>query len=323
MKNFRFALRGMVVILCLLCSCSHGEKESAGQVVTEEDVMDDKAADKETPGNDEEENPGTKPDLSLPEDDEEDSSGPTEEEPAPSSSDKEGTDKESAEDDPSIPEETSKFLVLQINELRTEYANPKAEFIEFKILSAGNLSGVRVFVASNYKNPLIYEFAPVEVKKGEYVVLHLRTMDEASSVNEYGNNLSESGGADSSAHARDFWIPGKEKLLRKTDIVYVLDNDDNIMDAVLIAEKPDLVWPTLSKQDCFPAVAEFLFNNGAWKSADGGIPAPQDAVSSANTSQTQTICRDEAVKDTNTAADWYIAAKSCLTPGMKNNPKRL
>ena len=317
--------------------------ESGEQVLIEEDVKDDEAAtDKETPGKEKEENPGVKQDPPLSGDDERETDGeeepvespvddPTVEDPPDSSSHEEEPPVDdppgpSLPDDgtePSLPDETLKILALQINELRTEYVKPKAEFIEFKILSSGNLGGVRVFVASNYKNPLLYEFAPVEVKTGEYVVLHLRTFDEAISVDEYGDDIAASGGTDSSVTARDFWIPGNAELLRKTDVVYVLDQDDNVMDAVLIAEKSDSVWPLLSKQDCFPATVEFLFNKGAWKSADGKTPVPADAVSSAKTTSTQTICRDEEVKDGNTAADWYITAKSSSTPGLQNNPKRL
>ncbi|MDR2477833.1 MAG: hypothetical protein LBD48_00820 [Treponema sp.] len=63
---------------------------------------------------------------------------------------------------------------LQINEMRTEYASSssRSEFIEFKILKAGNLGALRVYITGNYKNPLVYEFSPIEVSENEYLVLH-------------------------------------------------------------------------------------------------------------------------------------------------------
>jgi hypothetical protein len=206
---------------------------------------------------------------------------------------------------------------LVINELRTEYSKPKAEFIEFKTKTAGNLGAMRVFIAGNYKSPMVYEFLPVEVSEGEYMVLHLRTTEE-SCKDEYGNDLTESGGTDSSPTARDFWVPDSTKVLHKTDAVYVLDQDDRVLGAVMISESPDSWW----NKDYFAEAAEFLFNQGAWKSPDGKICRPADAVNSNGTTNTRTICRDETVEDTHTATDWYITATSSATPGKTNNPKR-
>jgi len=206
---------------------------------------------------------------------------------------------------------------LQINELRTESSKPKAEFIELKMLSDGNLGALRVYVAGNYKNPLLYEFGPVEVKEGEYVVLHLRTYED-SCVDELGESLDESGGTDSCSTARDFWISGSTKLLHKTDAVYVLEQDDKVLDAVMISEKPDPLW----SKNYFTDAAGFLFSKGAWKSPAGTVCSPADAVISSATTLTRSICRDEKVENTHTAADWYITANSGATPGKENNPKR-
>ena len=210
---------------------------------------------------------------------------------------------------------------MQINELRTEYSNSKdiqkAELIEFKMLSDGNLGALRVFVAGNDKNPMLYEFAPVEVKAGEYVVLHLRTLSVLDK-DEIGENLNESGGKDACPTARDFWVAGISKLLHKTDAVYVLDQEDHVLDAVMIAEKPDPLW----NRSYFTEAAEFLFRKGAWKSPAGTVCSPADAVISSATTLTRSICRDESVENTHTAADWYITVNSGATPGKENNTKR-
>jgi len=209
---------------------------------------------------------------------------------------------------------------LQINELRTEYSKPKVEFIEFKIHKSGNMGALRVFVVGNNQNPLVYEFEPVEVGKGDYVALHLRNPEE-SCRDEYGANLNESGGTDSSPTARDFWVPGLNKLLHKTDAIYVLDQDNKVLDAVMIAENPSSAWDNADLAEA----AEFLFKKGAWKSSGGTICSPANAVDSSkiNTAITRSISRDETVANTNTAADWYITANSGATPGQTNNPRRL
>jgi hypothetical protein len=206
---------------------------------------------------------------------------------------------------------------LVINELCAEYSKPRTEFIEFKMKTAGNLGGMRVFMAGNSKLEL-YEFQPVEVKANEFVVLHLRTV-EAACKDEYGGKLNESGGKNSSPEARDFWMPDNAKKLHKANsIVYVLDQDDKVLASAMIAEKPDPVWAKKHLEEA----ANFLFTKDAWKSADGKACRPSDAVSSAGTTATRTICRNEKKANTNAAADWYITATSGLTPGKPNNEKR-
>jgi len=210
---------------------------------------------------------------------------------------------------------------LVINEICTEYSNPKAEFIELKMRSTGNLGAMRLVILGNTNaaRKTTYEFLPVEVKKDEYVVLHLRTLDP-SSKDEYGSNLSESGGIDSSPTARDFWIPGSGKLIHKTSVIYVLDQDDRVLAAAMISEEEGDTW----QKDYFAEAAEFLFSQDAWKSPDGKVCRPSDAVISRRTTNTQTICRDEEKpENTKTALDWYITARSSATPGGLNNPRRL
>jgi len=209
---------------------------------------------------------------------------------------------------------------LVINEICTEYTNPRTEFIEFKMMTSGNLGAMRVFILGNTNaaKQTVFEFSPVEVNKGQYVILHLRTPDN-NCKNEYGDNLSLSSGSNSSPEARDFWIPGNSKLIHKAaTAIYVLDQDNRVLAAVMISEKPDSSWG----KDYLAEAAEFLFRQGAWKSAEGRVCRPVDAVISADTTATRTINRDEKAANTNTAADWYIVDKSNQTPGKPNSEKR-
>jgi hypothetical protein len=207
---------------------------------------------------------------------------------------------------------------LLITELRTEYSKPKAEFVEFKTLAAGNLGALRLFITGNTKSPLVFDFPPVEVAAGEYILIHLRTTEEGT-ADEAGSDLNLSGGTDSVQGARDFWVPGSVKLLRKTDTVYFLDQDDRVIDAVMMSENPDPWWA----KEHFAAAAEMLKEKGAWAAPDSGVPGPQDAVITAaiNTAMTKSISRNEAAADTNTAADWFITAKDGISPGRKNSVK--
>ncbi|MCL2192021.1 MAG: hypothetical protein FWB78_01320, partial [Treponema sp.] len=59
---------------------------------------------------------------------------------------------------------------LLINELRTESSATRSEFIEFRMLTAGNLDGVRVFIyrSGGGRTPIIFEFPGTEVMADEY-----------------------------------------------------------------------------------------------------------------------------------------------------------
>jgi hypothetical protein len=213
----------------------------------------------------------------------------------------------------------NRMPALVINEIRTENSNPRAEFIEFKMKSAGNLGAMRLFILGNTNatRETIYEFKPIEVKEGEYVTLHLRTL-EADCRDEYGDDLTESGGRDSSPTGRDLWMPGNTKLIHKTSVIYVLDQDDRVLDAVMMSENPDSWWI----KDYFADAAYFLHQQGAWKAPDGKIGSPADAIITGRTTNTRTICRDETVENSKTSADWYITVSSGATPGRINNPNR-
>jgi hypothetical protein len=201
---------------------------------------------------------------------------------------------------------------LLITELRTEYAKPKVEFVEIKTLSAGNLGAIRLFTAGTSMTEPVFEFPPVEVAAGEYLVLHLRTLDPAS-VNETGDDLGLSPGTEAFPDTRDFWVPEALKRLRKTDAVLLLDQDDTVIDGVLLSENSGNAWA----KEGLNQAAELLAAQKAWLSS-----RPQDAVITKGTTGTRTICRDEAAAVTNSAADWYITATSQASPGKPNSNKR-
>jgi hypothetical protein len=211
---------------------------------------------------------------------------------------------------------------ILINELRTEYSKPKTEFVELKTLEAGNLGALRLFIAGNTANPLVFEFPPLEVAAGEYILVHLRSIEsnEAVMINETGTDLGLSGGSDASVYARDLWVPGSGKLLHKTDAVYVMDQDDRILDAVMLSEADDPWWT----KEQFVQAADLLHRQGAWVQGEGKIPGPADAVITAGikTAMTRSISRDETVPDSNSATDWYIVNTGKATPGAKNDPTR-
>ena len=204
---------------------------------------------------------------------------------------------------------------FNITEVRTEYAKPKSEFIEIKTKSSGNLGALRLFTALHSMEKPLFEFPPVEVSSGEYIVIHLRSLEEGL-INETGPDCDLSEGSEAS-NARDFWVPSKTEVLRKTDAVFFMDQDDKIIDAVLLSEDADQAWA----KEQLNSAAELFARQGAWFT-EAGIPMPSDALISKNTTVTRSICRDESKGDTNKALDWYITATSGATPGKANSTKR-
>jgi hypothetical protein len=205
-----------------------------------------------------------------------------------------------------------------ITELRTEASKPKGEFVELKTLTDGNLGALRLFTASCGIDAPIFECDPVEVKKGEYIVIHLRSYEEGS-INETGKNLSASYAADSQNSARDFWLAGAAKKLRKTDAVFFMDQDDAVIDAVIFSA--DGTWGSKTYAGNMEKAAQLLKEKGAWKFS-GETPSPTDAFSSAATTATRTICRWETKENSNSATDWYITVSGGATPGKPNNKNK-
>ena len=211
---------------------------------------------------------------------------------------------------------------LIINEVRTEFSRPRVEFVEFFAPEPGNLGAMRLFIASNSLTVPVYEFPPAEIKAGEYIVLHLRTLDEAS-VDETGDDLTLSGGNEARPDARDLWVPGSVKLLRRTDALWIMDQDGRIIDALLLSESPTGNWSNRNIGEA----AEFLGREKAWlppegEAPEGWIPDPASAVSSAGTTATRTICRDESIPPERRRGNWYVTVTSGNSPGRPNDPRR-
>ena len=200
---------------------------------------------------------------------------------------------------------------MMINELRTEAGRNKVEFVEFRMLSPGNLSGTKVSVyKSGAHAPAEFVFPARKVAEGELAVLYLRTPED--------------GEADSSRDAHNFWLPGSNSHLNKNGAVYVEDREGTGICALMVSESADPAWWAHQARSHFAALAQSFFEKGLWKSAEGGVAGPADAVMSAGigTGYTRSISRDEGVPNSMTSADWYVTAKGGATPGRDNNPKR-
>lgn len=195
---------------------------------------------------------------------------------------------------------------VRLNEIRTEYSNPKCEFIELLICSDGNLGGMEIISAYDGLDKT-YIFPSVEVRNGEYVVLHCRKLDE-NSVDEIGDDCLLSVGSETGDY-RDLWIDNNSARLGKSDVILLKDKKDgNILDAVLYSQTDNTEWKTDILVEC--ATQAFESNN--WE--EGSLA--ENAVCSDGITTTRSLSR---VNDGHNKNSWIVTATSNATIGKPNS----
>ncbi|MGL4982378.1 MAG: hypothetical protein ACRC4W_05965 [Treponemataceae bacterium] len=204
----------------------------------------------------------------------------------------------------------SRIPKLVINEVRNEYSKPRVEFIELLALSDGNLAGVSLYNSHDGEKAR-YEFPFAEVKAGEYIVLHLRNMEEGT-VDEI-NALDESGGVDALPTARDFWVNNQSARLGRQDVILLEERKDGkLIDALLLIESKYSSW----QKDVHEQAAKKAFSAGVW---EGGWDIGS-AVITDNVTATRTISR-QSTEGVNGKDKWIVVDTSNGTPGAKNSSK--
>lgn len=196
---------------------------------------------------------------------------------------------------------------IALSEVRTEYSKPKPEYIELYVLGDGNLGGMRLEVFYSSKKT-VFTFPSVDVHQGEYIVLHMRTI-EAGSFDE-ADDTTVSTAADSCPEARDFWVHSESKTVGKTGVILLRERDNGpLVDALLHAESSKANWPN----EDMKAAARNAFLSGVWAAGD----APANAVCSDKCTATRTLSRQDFSVEG--ASSWIVVATSSATPGAPNS----
>lgn len=212
----------------------------------------------------------------------------------------------------------------------------RSEYVELYVLKSGNLCGIEVCSASDGEERM-YVVPPVEVMAGDYVTVHMRTVDSdgfdgEGMTSELGDDLTLSTHEDSCPTARDLWSENSKACFADSDIVFLRNNyDGTILDALVFAKSKVTAW-----KDSFLEVVSAVEESGVWSpdaSPANGICS--DLVTS--TAATRSYSRQnieetiEAVESglpiENNASVWMITANSGsgkkmvpgITPGLKNS----
>ncbi len=200
---------------------------------------------------------------------------------------------------------------VEITEIHPKYSSGtnsagkyfKCEYVELRVLSDGNLSGMELYSASDgaAKN---FVFPAVEVSRGEIVIVHLRKKED-SAVNELGGDLALSKTKYSSDNARDLWAENESaRLGDEMDVVLLRKSvGGDIADSVCYAPEDAAEWKTEEMKNA----ARMAFEAGKWDN-----PEIAGAVKIAKMTASKSI---ERIADESFAASWRVSATSGETPG--------
>ncbi len=229
---------------------------------------------------------------------------------------------------------------MVLNEVRSEHTATKPEFVELYVLKGGNTAGLEIVSGADGDDEK-YSFPIMEVKTGEYITVHYRTVEGQKWANETGSDLTLADTPDSvptttatgtkaakalvavQPSARDLWLENTSARIAKTDVI-LLENtagDSTVLDAVLYSVSGKTAWSSKS----LAAAAEKSFASGVWK----GSALPSDAVVSDNVTSSRTLCRtnlasliaaeDAGSSVVSSASDWAVVASGCSSPGYVNS----
>lgn len=217
---------------------------------------------------------------------------------------------------------------LVMSELRMKKKSNKSgpEFVEFYAITAGNTSGLVLMSGANGSENR-YEFPAMEVKAGEFIVLHLRN-DCEGSVDETGTNLSLATAPDCTRTSRDIFAPRGDKDKRflgiGSDVIYLQNvNSGKVYDALLVIDKkknPEKM------PDSLLASASLIEESGLWLDADGNPSCTLESAvdgstidKDAHSLNRRNVRALKADSHPAKASMWYEVTKTKeQTPGLPN-----
>lgn len=225
----------------------------------------------------------------------------------------------------------SRIPRMIISEVRNAYGSSsinkvkhyKTEFVELFVLSDGNLSGVQI-VSSSDGMAKSYTCPPVEVKAGTYVTVHMRAIPQdrivdEKLVSETEGNLSASYSLDTTNSALDLWSENQEAVFAATDIISVMNTQDNVpIDALCYCVEG-------KNLDAYKDFVNLLEEKGLWQGE------AFDATKISSSATTKSISRQNVAAiygdfkaglyDESSICskkeDWIVAKGA--TPGAKNS----
>ena len=200
---------------------------------------------------------------------------------------------------------------LAISELRTYYQKPSMEFVELVAQTDGNIAGMVLEVY--YKSePTKLLLPPVDVKSGDYIIVHGRSLDETC-VNE-SDNWTVASHKDAVADVLDLWINADSKVIGNSGVILLRERENAPpVDALLYTEPGKEEWGNASMKEA----AREAVNSGVWVGTD----SVEDAAINIKPSGTRTLSKDFSYQDDNEAFSknhWIFVNNGNATIGKEN-----
>ncbi len=206
-----------------------------------------------------------------------------------------------------------------INEFVCEGSGTRPDWVELRVLAAGNLGGLTLYEGSPGTWDSRFVFPDVSVEADDYVIVHFKPEAIPEEIDET-ERRDESGGRDSHPEAWDFWVEGGDGIPNSTGALSITPYPDGpIVDAVLYTtrrydpDSPLRGFGLASQVDMFEEVVEA----GAWE-IDGAEVIPEDGIDPKDSTATRSLNRNNDGRDTDTALDWHIGPTSSASPGYTN-----
>lgn len=210
-----------------------------------------------------------------------------------------------------------------INEVVCEGSSTNPDWVELRLLEAGNVGGLTLYEGS----PGIWDsrvtLPDLDLPAGAYIVVHFKPTGDPSEINET-DDPAASGGFNATDTAWDVWVAGGNGIPNSTGALTLTAWPGGpIVDAFLYSTR---TYDAASELDGFglasqQAMFQELVSAGAWQAA-GDTVVPDDGFDPDPSTATRSIVRDESAADTDSKADWFVVPTSGATPGRPNTTER-
>ena len=197
-----------------------------------------------------------------------------------------------------------KLKIVEVHPGNGSYSYKKnkvyvTEYVVLEVVDDGNLASILLFSAWDGEDSG-YVFPAVNVKKGEKILVHLRTRDDEKSgaIDELEDDITLSTASFSKDSMRDLWNPdSSSKYNDKTDIIVLKDTgSDLILDAIMYATSETVEW----QNDNMTSLAEQIASSELWNGF-----SPSDALCSDSLTSTKCFVKTAEI---NEKSSWKIDA---------------
>ncbi|MCF7948875.1 MAG: hypothetical protein K9L57_11970 [Spirochaetaceae bacterium] len=209
---------------------------------------------------------------------------------------------------------------IRLNEITTQGSASHPDKIELRVLEDGNTAGLCLIDGTRDFIRQYKVLPPVEVKAGEYLVVHTKPVGTPDEIDETASPV-ECRAADSVMEAWDMWMDGGSGLSGNNGVISLYSHSNGeLLDGFLYSNRTsssDEDYRGFGSLDTMSRADQLWLQEG-WIAA-GRLIAPEDAVNPDDSTATRSICRLPQGEDSNSPGDWYIVDTSQSSFGSENS----